>query len=61
MSAAIPAVEGLRAEYHRGAALGIGEPSPRLSWRTVTTTPAWVQAAYEIEVDGESSGRVEQR
>ena len=39
-------VVGVRAE-HRADGLGLGTPEPRLSWRTETTRPAWVQASYE--------------
>lgn len=41
----------LRFEYRD--ALGVGQAEPRLSWRTVSEEPGWVQAGYEIEVDGE--------
>ncbi len=40
----------VRFEHHR-AALGIGEPVPRLSWRTGSVPGGWRQVAYEIEVD----------
>ncbi|HEU4997819.1 MAG TPA: family 78 glycoside hydrolase catalytic domain, partial [Lapillicoccus sp.] len=43
-------------EHHRRA-LGIGEPRPRVSWRT--TAPAgWTQAAYELRVDDRTYGPV---
>ncbi|MGW1208319.1 family 78 glycoside hydrolase catalytic domain [Streptomyces sp. NPDC002499] len=51
-------------EHHREP-LGIGEPAPRLSWRTVTDTEDWRQAAHQVEVttaDGTvlaDTGRVE--
>lgn len=52
-------------EHHREP-LGIGEPRPRLSWRTETGVPGWRQSAYEIElvdaagaVVGGTDGRVE--
>ncbi|WP_328288307.1 alpha-L-rhamnosidase N-terminal domain-containing protein [Streptomyces blattellae] len=38
-------------EHHREP-LGIGEPRPRLSWRTETGTPGWIQRAYRIEITG---------
>ncbi|WP_405667809.1 glycoside hydrolase family 78 protein [Streptomyces sp. NBC_01166] len=38
-------------EHHR-LALGIGEPAPRLSWRTRTDEPDWVQQAYRIRIVG---------
>lgn len=51
----IPAVAVPTAEHHREP-FGIGESSPRISWKT--TAPAgWTQHAYEIEavrVDGTS-------
>ncbi|MEP6629286.1 MAG: family 78 glycoside hydrolase catalytic domain [Lapillicoccus sp.] len=41
-------------EHHREP-LGIGEATPRLSWKT--TAPAgWVQAAYEVRLEGEGPG-----
>ncbi|GGR28976.1 glycoside hydrolase family 78 protein [Deinococcus ruber] len=43
-----PRAVHLRAEHHPDC-LGIGEPSPRLSWRTETDTPAWVQAAFQLQ------------
>jgi len=50
-----------RFEHHREA-LGIGESTPRLSWKTVAG-PGWRQSAYEIETTRESgvssSGRIE--
>jgi len=52
-------VAELHAEYHRLRALGMGEPSPRLSWISTTDIPEWLQAAYEVEVDGIPRGRVE--
>ena len=53
------AVEDLHAEYGRGHALGLGVASPRLSWITVTERADWMQAAYEVELDGVALGRVE--
>jgi alpha-L-rhamnosidase len=47
-------VNGLRAEHHREP-LGIGNPAPRLSWKTEEAA----QVAYEIAVDGEPTGRVD--
>ncbi|RKS75471.1 alpha-L-rhamnosidase [Motilibacter peucedani] len=50
---------------HHAHPLGIGEPTPRLSWLVETSEPGWRQEAYEVEgrtVDGTllwSSGRVE--
>ncbi|WP_105969098.1 alpha-L-rhamnosidase [Streptomyces geranii] len=51
-------------EHHREP-LGIGEPAPRLSWRTLTDAPDWRQAAHQVEIsaaDGTvtaDTGRVE--
>jgi hypothetical protein len=50
-------VSELRAEYHHGDAIGIGEPRPRLSWISVTDAPGWMQSAYEVEIDCEPTGR----
>ncbi|WP_405854696.1 glycoside hydrolase family 78 protein [Streptomyces sp. NBC_01515] len=36
-------------EHHREP-LGIGESAPRLSWRTVTDTGDWHQAAHQVEI-----------
>ena len=51
----------VRFEHHRDA-LGIGESSPRVSWKTVAD-PGWRQHGYELEVTTgggiRSSGRVE--
>ena len=54
-----PVVRGPQAGYARGRALGIGEAAPRLSWTTATAIPGWVQAAYEVELDGVPQGEVE--
>ena len=54
----------LRFEHHQGA-FGIGEPSPRLSWRTETDLHNWMQAAFQLQslkASGEvleDTGRVE--
>ena len=51
-------------EHHREP-LGIGESTPRLSWRTVTDARDWHQAAHQVEItaaDGTvlaDTGRVE--
>ena len=52
-------VRDVRAEYHHGDVVGIGEQCPRLSWISVTDTPGWTQSAYEVEVDGKPAGRQE--
>ncbi|WP_435251426.1 family 78 glycoside hydrolase catalytic domain [Streptomyces tendae] len=36
-------------EHHREA-LGIGEPAPRLSWRTETDEPDWTQHAHQVRI-----------
>ena len=55
------AVRDVRAEYHHGDVMGMGEPCPRLSWISLTETSGWTQAAYEVEVDGNPAGRQEDR
>src|SRR5262245_60480307 len=56
---AAPRLAHLRPEHRApGDALGLGTPAPRLSWRTETSAAGWRQAAYEIELDGISAGRV---
>ncbi|MGY1747689.1 glycoside hydrolase family 78 protein [Modestobacter sp. SYSU DS0511] len=50
-------------EHHREP-LGIGEPTPRLSWTTRTELPDWRQVGYELEIEPAggpawSSGRVD--
>lgn len=52
-------VTHLRAEYHTGRALGIGETAPRLSWIVETAAPGWRQSDYEVEIDGVSTGPFE--
>ena len=52
-------VGDLRAEYVPGRTLGIGAASPRLSWITTTERAGWMQAGYEIELDGVALGRVD--
>ncbi|GAA4777089.1 glycoside hydrolase family 78 protein [Microbacterium gilvum] len=42
---------------HLDDALGVGTPTPRLSWRT-TADPGWAQAGYEVEVVRGGAGRV---
>ncbi|WP_105971058.1 family 78 glycoside hydrolase catalytic domain [Streptomyces geranii] len=44
---------------HREDALGVGTPEPRLSWQVRTEDPAWLQTAYEVELDGATVVRVE--
>jgi alpha-L-rhamnosidase len=52
------AVVSVRFE-HRTDALGIGTPEPRLSWQVRTDDPAWRQTAYEVELDGAGTARVD--
>jgi len=43
-------VTDLRFEHHLvGRAFGIGEPSPRMSWRVCGTSPGFVQEKYEVQ------------
>lgn len=44
--------QSFRVEHHRGhlPVIGIGTPSPRLSWQVPTAEPGYVQGAYEIEL-----------
>lgn len=51
-------VAELHAEYHHRRALGIGEPTPRLTWISTTDVPGWLQSGYELEIDGVSTGRI---
>ncbi|MBO3665072.1 glycoside hydrolase family 78 protein [Microbacterium stercoris] len=51
-------VDRITIEHHTDP-LGIGEAAPRLSWVTSATTPGWRQAAYEIEAETETTGRID--
>ncbi|MEV0902404.1 family 78 glycoside hydrolase catalytic domain [Actinoplanes sp. NPDC049802] len=51
-------VSAPRIEHH-DRPLGVGERTPRLSWQVATATPGWRQQAYEIQINGHGSGRVE--
>ncbi|MFD8001666.1 family 78 glycoside hydrolase catalytic domain [Streptomyces mirabilis] len=44
----IPTVATPTAEHHRKP-FGIGEPTPRISWKTAAP-PGWTQQAYQIEI-----------
>ncbi|WP_405813401.1 glycoside hydrolase family 78 protein [Streptomyces sp. NBC_01390] len=44
---------------HRDRPLGVGVPTPRLSWQVRTDDPGWRQTAYEVELDGAEVVRVE--
>jgi alpha-L-rhamnosidase len=44
---------------HLREPLGIGGRRPRLSWSVATAATDWVQSAYEIDVSGASTGRIE--
>jgi alpha-L-rhamnosidase len=50
-------VADVRAEYHDGDVMGLGEPCPRLSWISITESAGWSQSAYEVEIDGNPGGR----
>ncbi|MEO3751144.1 family 78 glycoside hydrolase catalytic domain [Streptomyces sp. B6B3] len=39
-------------DLHGNLDLGVGTPTPRLSWQVGTEDPAWTQTAYELELDG---------
>jgi alpha-L-rhamnosidase len=44
-------IESVSFEHHRSEEnLGIGERSPRISWKVVGDTPNWTQTSYEVEV-----------
>ncbi|GGO50265.1 alpha-L-rhamnosidase [Streptomyces daqingensis] len=58
MNANAPTISPVRFE-HLDSPLGIGTPAPRLSWQTVTDDPEWRQTAYEVELNGETTVRVE--
>ena len=47
----MPVPVALRVEHHlAGDVLGLGTPSPRLSWRYDTAPASFGQVAYEVEV-----------
>src|SRR6478609_1191385 len=53
-----------RFEHHTtlGPVLGLGTPSPRLSWTVQEADPGWEQTAYEVEVirgDGQQVFRID--
>ncbi|MFV2114260.1 glycoside hydrolase family 78 protein [Micromonospora sp. LOL_025] len=39
--------------------MGIDERTPRLTWRVETDRPGWRQQAYEIQINGHGSGRID--
>lgn len=51
-------VTSVRFEYG-DVALGMGKPSPRLSWEMRTEDSHWSQTAYEVELDDSAVVRVE--
>jgi alpha-L-rhamnosidase len=56
-------IESVTFEHHRiEENLGIGEKSPRISWKVVGDLPNWTQESYEIEIqrNGARSREVEQ-
>jgi alpha-L-rhamnosidase len=48
-----PQVRSLRAEL-RDDSTAVATPTPRLSWKTVSATPGWRQAAAEIALDDQT-------
>lgn len=44
---------------HRADTLGVGTATPRLSWQVRTDDPNWTQTAYELELDGTTTVRVD--
>ena len=59
-AAAAPlAVDRVEVEHHGlGAALGIGEARPRLSWRVAAGPRDWHQAGYELRLLGADGGEL---
>lgn len=51
-------IESLSVEHHRSA-LGIGETSPRLSWRFEGSARDWVQESYDVRVTDETGATVD--
>ncbi|HEY0448641.1 glycoside hydrolase family 78 protein [Actinophytocola sp.] len=51
-------VSQVRFEHH-DRPFGIGTPSPRLSWQVRDADPDWAQTAYEVELDGAATVRVD--
>ncbi|GHF13027.1 alpha-L-rhamnosidase [Amycolatopsis deserti] len=51
-------VTAVRFEHH-DVPLGIGTGTPRLSWQVRTDDPDWAQTAYEVELNGSTTVRVE--
>jgi len=56
--AASPTPSRPRIEHHEDGRLGIGEPSPRLSWQVSDADADYVQQAYRVEVSIQSPGGV---
>ena len=48
----------LRAEHHREA-MGIGERTPRLSWKVLPDRHPWLQTAYQLEISDLETGETE--
>ncbi|MHB1173154.1 MAG: family 78 glycoside hydrolase catalytic domain [Lacisediminihabitans sp.] len=46
-------IASLRAEYRSDTGI-VATPTPRLTWKTTTSTPAWLQASAELESNGET-------
>lgn len=49
-------VKELSIEHHRET-LGIGESSPRLSWKVDRATQGWIQQSYELEIEQSDVGK----
>ncbi|WP_431031308.1 family 78 glycoside hydrolase catalytic domain [Plantibacter sp. RU18] len=45
-----------RIEHHEDGRLGIGEPTPRLSWRVTSAEAGYTQQAYRVEVSIDRPG-----
>ena len=49
----------LRFDHHPGPVLGIGSPSPRLSWAIPDAPDGWRQTRYEVEVTRQATENYE--
>ncbi|MCB0185926.1 MAG: hypothetical protein KDE31_16770, partial [Caldilineaceae bacterium] len=53
-----PSISSLQIE-HRQETLGIGAPTPRVSWQVETSLQTWQQQAYELQcLDDDGQVRV---
>ncbi|MBM2620061.1 glycoside hydrolase family 78 protein [Actinoplanes sp. LDG1-06] len=41
---------GLRFDHHHGTMIGLGTPTPRLSWQLADAPEGWTQSRYQIEI-----------